>query len=166
MITILGQHLYEAWGESFLALTPWDELGEELQQTWEDAAGDFIGWLGLKEEPPGATEQGSLRRIQEEQREWVRHNFGDRPAWQPLLGIQEEVGELAHAFLKRSQGIRTGEDHDAAIHDAVADIVIFLLDFCSAEGIDLESQLEQTWAAVRERDWKTDPTTGGDASSS
>lgn len=106
----------------------------------------------------------SLRGIQAEQVEWVAHNFGgDRPAWHPLLGVQEEVGELAHAYLKRTQGIRVNENHDAAIRDAVADIVIYLLDFCTAEGIDLQSVLAETWAQVRGRDWKQSPETGMDA---
>jgi hypothetical protein len=69
----------------------------------------------------------------------VQHNFGDRPAWQTLLGVVEEVGELSHAHLKAAQGIRgTREQHHVAKIDAVADIVIFLADYCTAEGIDLE----------------------------
>lgn len=103
----------------------------------------------------------TIGEIQEDQREWVRHNFGDRPAWHPLLGVQEEVGELAHAFLKREQGIRgTKQEHDEAIRDAVADIVIFLMDFCSASGIDLEAQVAATWEQVRLRDWRKDPAGG------
>lgn len=102
---------------------------------------------------------GILRRVQDEQRPWVKHNFGDRPSWMPLLGVMEELGELAHAHLKREQGIRTNEDHDAKARDAVADIVIFLADYCSATGIDLESVVLETWEQVKQRDWKADPAT-------
>lgn len=102
----------------------------------------------------------TLKRIQDEQRPWVKHNFGDRPSWMPLLGLQEEIGELAHHFLKREQGIRIEEDHDAGIRDSVADIVIFLLDLCSAEGICLEQELVTTWEQVKRRDWKVDPAGG------
>lgn len=42
-----------------------------------------------------------LRKLQEEQKPWVKHNFGDRPSWMPLLGAVEELGELAHAHLKK-----------------------------------------------------------------
>lgn len=98
-----------------------------------------------------------LRKLQDEQRPWVQHNFGDRPSWMPLLGVMEEVGELAHAHLKKAQGIRTNEDHDAKAADAVADIVIFLADYCSTVGIDLESVVLETWAEVRKRDWKANP---------
>lgn len=68
-----------------------------------------------------------LRRIQAEQRPWVAHNFGDRPAWMPLLGLVEEAGELAEADSDRDL---------AAISDALADIMIFSLDYCSAMGWD------------------------------
>jgi len=103
-------------------------------------------------------ESDTLSRIQEEQRAWVLHNFGNREAWQSLLGVQEEVGELAHAFLKRHQGIRgTYEKHTADIRDAVADIIIFLMDFASAEGIDVREALDETWQKVRQRDWRVNP---------
>jgi len=104
----------------------------------------------------------SLRELQEQQKPWVQHNFGDRPAWQPLLGIAEEVGELCHAHLKHAQGIRTGEDHEAAKRDAVADIVIYLSDYCNAEGIDLQSAIEDTWQEVQKRDWKANPSDAAD----
>jgi NTP pyrophosphatase (non-canonical NTP hydrolase) len=77
------------------------------------------------------------------------------------VGVQEEVGELAHAFLKAHQGIRTSEDHAAAERDAVADIVVYLADFCNAREIDFQATLEETWAKVRQRDWKKDSATAG-----
>ena len=98
-----------------------------------------------------------LRKLQKEQKPWVEHNFGDRPSWQPLLGVAEEVGELCHAFLKRAQGIRNTENHTENIKDAVADIVIYLSDFCNAEGIDFETTVQETWDKVKNRDWKKDP---------
>jgi NTP pyrophosphatase (non-canonical NTP hydrolase) len=102
-----------------------------------------------------------LRRLQEEQKGWVAHNFGERPSWWPLLGVMEELGELAHAHLKGVQGIRTGENHEAAAKDAVADIVIFLADYCTAEGIDFEEVVRETWEQVKKRDWRADPVSGG-----
>lgn len=53
----------------------------------------------------------NLDEIQEEQRLWSRDNFGMSPTWQPILGVVEEVGELSHAYLKRSQNIRINESH-------------------------------------------------------
>lgn len=78
----------------------------------------------------------TFEQLQAELRPWVEHNFGKRPSWQPALGLQEEAGELAHAVLKKAQGIRgTPEKHDAAIRDAVADLAIFLADWCNGHAI-------------------------------
>lgn len=105
----------------------------------------------------------TLKRVQQEQVEWVRHNFGNRPAWYPILGCMEELGELAHSFLKREQGIKgSHEQHTADIRDALADVVIFLCDVASSQGVDLDAALAETWAMVRQRDFKANPTTGGD----
>ena len=98
-----------------------------------------------------------LRKLQQEQIPWVRHNFGNRPSYWPLLGVMEEVGELAHAHLKNEQGIRNQEDHFENKKDAIADIVIFLADYCQAEGIDFESVVQETWDKVKQRDWKKSP---------
>ncbi len=98
-----------------------------------------------------------LRELQAEQVPWVKHNFGDRPSWMPLLGAVEELGELAHAHLKQAQGIRVSEDHDAKAKDAVADVVIYLADYCTARGFDLQSLVLETWDRVKQRDWKAHP---------
>ena len=103
----------------------------------------------------------NLSEIQKEQRPWVLHNFGGGRPMHSLLGVVEEVGELSHAHLKMEQGIRgTKEEHQAAIRDAVADIVIFLCDYCTEMGIDLGEQVEKTWAEVKKRDFKKYPKTG------
>lgn len=100
------------------------------------------------------SEESTLSRTQSQLKVWHDHNFGEVPSWQPLLGLQEELGELSHSFLKRAQNIRTNEDHDLRIKDAVGDIMIFLLDFCNNEGLDAEAILEKTWHEVRERNWR------------
>lgn len=105
----------------------------------------------------------SLRQMQAEQRAWVAHNFPDSVPHQPLLGAMEELGELAHAHLKAEQGIRG----DAAEHhlnkvDAIGDIVIYLADYCTKAGIDLEAAIEVTWAKVRKRDWQANRLNGGE----
>ena len=103
----------------------------------------------------------TFRDLQEQQRPWVAHNFPGRDSYYPLLGAVEEIGELAHAHLKRVQGIRgTDEEHHAAAQDAVADVVIFLADYCSACGYDLQAVMETTWAQVQKRDWRADPQNG------
>lgn len=79
-----------------------------------------------------------LRKIQEEQKPWVKHNFPGRKDYEPLIGIIEELGELSHAHLKEIQGIRTNENHIENARDAVADIVIYIADYCSGRGYDLQ----------------------------
>ena len=99
---------------------------------------------------------------------WVDYNFGKataatrtEKAIEQLLGVVEEVGELAHSVLKSVQAIRgTQEEHERKQRDACADIVFFLLGFCYRNGWDLEQILLETWAEVRERDWIRYPQTG------
>lgn len=100
-----------------------------------------------------------LRRLQDEQRSWSLRNFGEHPAWQPLLGAVEELGELAHAHLKEAQGIRLHENHAEMAKDAIADIVIYLADYCSVRGFDFEEIVQTTWDQVKKRDWKKHPAT-------
>ncbi len=102
-----------------------------------------------------------LRKIQAKHWEWAKKNFGKPPAHQPLLGALEELGELAHSHIKAEQGIRgSKEDHDAAGIDAVADILLFLMQYCSIKGWDMQDLLEGTAKEVWERDWVRFPETG------
>lgn len=130
---------------------------------WRDHLGimyicgtDEQGWLECSEH-----DVFTLEVLQSQLKPWAEHNFGERPSWMPLMGALEELGELAHAHLKASQGIRTSEDHHAAKVDALADIIVYLADYANVEGIDLHEAVEQTWAKVRRRDWKADPSKGG-----
>lgn len=75
------------------------------------------------------SKEWTLGDLQREHAPWVAHNFGDRPAWMPLLGIVEEIGELEKAE-------ESGLVDD--IDDAIADIVIFMSDFSTAMGFNLE----------------------------
>ena len=101
-----------------------------------------------------------LRQLQREMREWSERNFGEQPSYQPLLGVVEELGELAHAQLKEEQGIRTNENHIEDAQDAVGDLLIFLMNYCSSRGWDVQEILERTWDSVKQRDWKKNPENG------
>ena len=101
-----------------------------------------------------------MREVQSELKDWVEYNFGGRPTYHPLLGVVEEVGELSHAFLKMEQGIRVEENHEENIRDAIGDILIYLLDFCNAIGVDSEDILKETWNNVKLRDWVKYPEGG------
>jgi len=96
-----------------------------------------------------------LLELQNEVKIWVDANF-PKPhyPYRPLLGAVEELGELAHAFLKKDQGIRTNENHELAITDAIGDIIIYLADFCNQTGRDFQYTVEQVWANVKQRDWQ------------
>ena len=99
----------------------------------------------------------NLKEIQKEQDEWSKRNFDNKKPYQPILGAAEEVGELAHAFLKMEQGIRgTKEEHHSKMKDAVGDCCIFLMDLCNQMGWDFEAIISETWTEVKKRDWKKD----------
>jgi NTP pyrophosphatase (non-canonical NTP hydrolase) len=101
---------------------------------------------------------GTLRDIQSLHKSWAAYNFGeDRESWGPLLGAMEELGELAHAHLKEHQKIRVGEDHTENAKDAVGDIIMYLMDYCSIRGFDIEEIIIETWLTIKQRDWKKDP---------
>lgn len=105
-------------------------------------------------------DRGAFRlcRFQSEVGQWSRDNFGAQPSTNPLLGITEEVGELSHAHLKGLQGIRhTPEEVRSMKVDAIADILVYMADYCEREGIDLEGAVIVTWKKVRERNWTQNP---------
>lgn len=99
-----------------------------------------------------------IATLQRDQYAWARKNFGPcRSRW-PLMGIAEETGELLHSQLKQEQGIRGApQEHEAKKKDAVADITIYLFEYCSCMGwqvVDLlveeETTLEEVQAHVEE----------------
>lgn len=145
-------------------MVPYNELGQ-LERDKDEV---FVAlceiarlWVydGMSEGQAALT----FRRLQLEVGSWSRHNFGDQPAYRPLLGAVEEVGELAHSHLKMEQGIRgSAEEHIAKAKDAVGDILVYLADYCARREFDMQSIIDEVWGKVKQRDWKKDPTTGGD----
>lgn len=102
----------------------------------------------------------SLKQLQEQHKDWEEKNFGKVSREDSFLGIAEEVGELAHALLKSKQGIRTNENHDLTIKDAVGDIFIYLVSFCNKMDYDLEKIIDVVWEEVSRRDWNKNPING------
>jgi NTP pyrophosphatase (non-canonical NTP hydrolase) len=107
-------------------------------------------------------------KTQNEITEWSQRNFGEVPNTQipyrisSFLGMVEEIGELAHAMLKMAQGIReTREEHEEAVKDSIADLLVFTLDFCGRNGMSAEQLLNDVWAKVKLRDWNKNKVTGG-----
>ncbi len=95
----------------------------------------------------------TLSSLQNAVRDWALHNFGPGQWWHRMLLLMEELGELAHALLKKEQGIRLEEDHVAKAKDAVGDLAISLADFCNSMGWNFEELVAATWAEVKKRDW-------------
>lgn len=103
----------------------------------------------------------ALTELQLQHREWLAHNFPDAKPHEPLLGLVEEVGELAHAHLKMEQGIRGSDDeHRAEAKDSIGDILVFLSSYCNLNGYSLEECITDTWAEVKKRDWIKHPKHG------
>lgn len=71
---------------------------------------------------------------------WQSNNFGEQPAINSLLGMQKEIGELSHAVLKYSEGIRiqSKEEAEDKIRDAIGDTVVYLISYSAKTGIDLK----------------------------
>lgn len=95
---------------------------------------------------------------------WSDKNFTDAlgidVAKDKLLGVSEEVGELCHAILKLSQGIRMDEPHLENAQDAVGDIMLYLADFCHRMGFCMEECMVTALETVEKRNWKDNPATG------
>lgn len=92
---------------------------------------------------------------------WRQRNFPDSTAEDQLLGVVEEVGEVAHAVLKRKQRIRgLDHEHQEAELDAVGDIMVFLAGFCSYRNYDMLAIFERVGEEVAKRDWIKYPKDG------
>ncbi len=109
---------------------------------------------GWKEDPF----YDSLVHIQGEIKDWALHNFPTETSLTNLLGVVEEVGELAHAELKGTMGIRGVDDGEA--RDAVGDILIFLASYCNQKSFDMQTVMNGVWQKVRQRDWQLYPING------
>ena len=76
--------------------------------------------------------------IQSDLHVWQHTNFGDGKPRHAIIGVGEEVGELLHAVLKMSQGIRGDQQsHFVEIRDAVGDIVVYTVDFARRSGLGM-----------------------------
>lgn len=120
--------------------------------------------------PQGGERQLGLGEIQAEIRNWA-NQFGNNVskddtsisyncplgAIPPLLGMMEEIGELARAVARRHQGRGFSDpvEHRDAKEDALADCLVFMCDYANREDIDLLSVLNRVWATVQRRKAKT-----------
>ena len=108
----------------------------------------------------------NLLELQQELNTWLNHNFPDTNPDQQLKGVMEELGELCHADLKATQGIRgyTQETAQEPIMDAVGDIVIYLIGYCNTKDISFKACVEMARNEVLKRDWIKNPENGKESS--
>jgi NTP pyrophosphatase (non-canonical NTP hydrolase) len=85
--------------------------------------------------------------------EWSLEQFGDQDPENPLIGAQEELGEVARIVLKGKQGIRQEELAEEDLEMEVADVVIYLMDFCARNDVDLAEGLHRARSKVLDRDF-------------
>lgn len=108
-----------------------------------------------------------IQVVQAESNKWRMRNFPKHTLDQQLLGAMEELGELCHAKLKADQAIRKyalNIDRASADEvDAIGDIVIYMMGFCSARGYDFEECVTKTWEQVKLRDWQKNREDGSTA---
>jgi len=103
-----------------------------------------------------------LSELQRAHKRWLSYNFPDQQPHDALLGLAEEVGELAHAHLKHQQGIRgmTDDEYQDKAGDAIGDIVIYLASYCNTNDFNLAWEVSRAWEEVSKRDWNKEPETG------
>jgi len=70
-----------------------------------------------------------LARVQAEHKPWQKRNFPDQQAWQPLLGIVEELGELDDAI---------SADDFKGVLDSIADVMIYIVNYSNLRGWNVQ----------------------------
>jgi len=99
-----------------------------------------------------------VKQAQAEIGAWSREQFGDQDSVNPLIGAQEELGEVAQITLKRRQGIREDEFTNEDLEIEVADVIIYLMDFCERNDVSMSNGLEQAQRKVLGRDFDSNIT--------
>ncbi|EGQ44328.1 MAG: MazG nucleotide pyrophosphohydrolase [Candidatus Nanosalina sp. J07AB43] len=95
-----------------------------------------------------------IAETQEAIYEWSLEQFGDQDPENPLIGAQEELGEVSRIVLKEKQSIRQDEEFaEEDLEVEVADVVIYLLDFCARNDVSLSEGLHEARTKVLDRDF-------------
>jgi hypothetical protein len=82
--------------------------------------------------------------LQEESNQWAAKNFPNAQAFEPLLGIAEEYGELLESLAAGRATLELAAPADAAraeTLDAISDMIIFVCDFCNKSGYSMHALL-------------------------
>lgn len=81
-----------------------------------------------------ASDTKSLKHLQAEARAWCAWNFPTSGAMEQLVGVGEELGELAEAI---------NNGHADHLRDALGDIAIFSVNFANQMAFDIETVLAE-----------------------
>lgn len=78
------------------------------------------------------------------------------------VNLLTNLGKIAHAHLKKAQGIRVNENHDAEGRMGMIHLFVNLRKLAEDESIDLVEETYRVWQIVKQRDWKKDPAHAGE----
>lgn len=98
----------------------------------------------------------SLSLLQTILKNWLNYNFPESTSDDQFKGVVEEIGELARADLKHIQGIRgfdNEEKYESKMKDAIGDIVIYLINYCTRKNIKFYECIELAIEEIMKRDW-------------
>lgn len=102
-----------------------------------------------------------LDDLQVQVHQWANENGLDEDFVWKYVGVTEELGELGRSLLKDKQGIRgTHDEWEDKGQDAVGDILVYLMDFCSKKEWKISDCLERAWGEASQRDWIAFPKNG------
>ncbi len=105
----------------------------------------------------------NLHQMQREVAKWMASNFPEffNNSDVALIKLTEELGELAEAHGKQLYGDQEmWEEYQEKKIDAVGDIVIVLISYCTRSGIDFQSAVEKVWTEVGGRDYRVNKIDG------
>lgn len=92
----------------------------------------------------------NLKELQQLIRGVDKTRFPDAPSYLALIKVQEELGELADAYIAGYE-TRVGKESKRNMGEEAADVIISLITFCEREGIDIESAILEKWDIVSKR---------------
>lgn len=115
-------------------------LAEFVAKKRKEASMSSLEW-------PSSRKVERLEDMQASMKEWSDYNFPNNTWEEPAIGMVEELGELAHVILKTRQGIYKYQEPsekcpgltkaDCLAQDAIADIVIYGVDFANRRGLEI-----------------------------
>lgn len=128
-----------------------------IQQEIDDWAKKLFGDNESKVTGQKLYSQNSLTGATEELGEWYEATASDGDANAHILEILRGLARVHKATICRHQG-RRGYDKDETYqknrNDAVADFMIFVLNYCAIEKVDLLRIVNETWNMVQQRTLK------------